>query len=103
MFEKGGLTEASLAKPGVSFAGDQAIAEYGLIRPRTKMLDVIFRIGHQHLLDQVGVRDQEDSPRSKSQTDHFAVLLDDLHKEIESPLSELTKVSSDPCPFRSGW
>jgi hypothetical protein len=59
------------------------------------MLDVMFRIGNEDLLNQVGMGREEQSAVAESESNKISVLASQVEEEIETAGCELTEVASE--------
>ena len=59
-------------------------------------------MGDEDFLDLIGMMKKEDGAMKKTDLDHVAVIAGTLDKKIESILSKMWKMSTDPVPFGPG-
>ena len=53
------LNEPPLAEPKIAFTGDETVAEHWFEGSHTEVLNVVLGVGHQHLLDELGIAGEE--------------------------------------------
>ena len=69
------LGQLALAAPELAFAGQEPLPERPLRLPQPIVLDELPILVDQHLLDQVGMVDEHDSPGAESGRNQVAILL----------------------------
>jgi hypothetical protein len=78
---KGRLHEPPLPQPERTAACNQPIAEHALQKLHRPALDEMPVLGHQHLLDQLGIANQHRFARPEFQSNHRTMLAGAIKKK----------------------
>ena len=98
---KGRRRQLALAPPGFAFGHHQAVAEHRLVHPQPEVLDEVFRLGDQNLLDEVRMAEEEQTPAGQSKRHHVAIGSRAVGKEPEPVGAKLGEVAVEPVSFRT--
>ena len=96
------VRQAPLPDPELPLAGHQPVPQHRLVHPQPEVLDEVFRLGDQNLLDQVRPTEQKQAFARQSQRDDVAASSRAVREEPEPICAELDQVSVEPVTFRTG-
>src|SRR5262249_41521643 len=102
--EKARLRNPPLPQPEVTLAGQEPVAEYASKQRHTKIyrLNKMPVIGHQHLLDMIGIIKDINGKAKETEAHHIAVLAGKCHQIIQRVPHILRQVASNEMPSRAG-
>ncbi len=79
---KGGLHELALTAPISALTRDEAVAQDRPEGARAEVLDVVFGVADQHLLDQVRIAGKKNTLRSDASARQSAIVARGLEQKI---------------------
>jgi hypothetical protein len=97
------LNELPLSKPKRALARNETVSNHWLKRPCSEMLDVVFRICHQHLLDKIGSARQKKASRTHTKAPKWSVVAGRVEQEVEEVSAKSLEVAAEdraPGPWR---
>src|SRR5208337_5442904 len=90
------LSQLALGAPEIALAGQEALAKGSPCTAQPVMFDELAVLGNQHLLDQVGMVEEENRSGPESRPDQVAVLAMPARERPQTVAAEFPQVSGEP-------
>ncbi len=92
----------ALSPPEGSFGGDQSVTQDRLVYSQAKVLDEIPRLRDQHLLDQIGVAEEQQAPMQNAKPNHVSIGLGAVGEEPKPVGAERLQMADKKAALRAG-